>query len=247
MAKNKLSKSQMKKLRTNITKYAKDISSTSNQLVKTIEEMNASIYYGGNAANEWYKKADASVTSNVNFLKRLEQTLAKIDNLIKNAERVTGGASNSTVGSTAVAGAGAAAGIGAGAGSSFGNNGAELGGGTIPTGTGNNNNNSNNNNNNSSKTYGHNDYTPGSNSNQSNKSVAPASRVTQSSSAQISAKTLAEKAAAEQKKSVESNAVRAASIGTKESVTAARDAARKAEAAKQTQTMLANSQRKRIF
>ncbi|MBE6161653.1 MAG: hypothetical protein E7158_05510 [Firmicutes bacterium] len=245
MAKNKLSKSKMKSLSKGISKYAKDISNTSNKLIKIIEEMNGSVYYGGDAANKWYKKADDSVTSNVNFLKRLEQTLAKINELIKKMDNVT--PPSPTAGSTAVAGAGAAAGIGAGAGSSFGNNGAELGGGTIPTGTGNNNNSNNNNNSASSKTYGHNDYTPGSNSNQSNKSVAPASRVTQSSSAQISAKTLAEKAAAEQKKSVESNAVRAASIGTKESVTAARDAARKAEAAKQTQTMLANSQRKRIF
>ncbi|MBE6161658.1 MAG: hypothetical protein E7158_05535 [Firmicutes bacterium] len=160
MAKNKLSKSQIKKLKTNITKYAKDISNTSNQLVKTIEEMNASIYYGGDAANEWYKKADASVTSNVNFLKRLEQTLAKIDNLIKNAERVTGGASNSTVGSTAVAGAGA--GIGAGAGAAMSNNqGSGTGntggvGGTQPTNPAGSSNN---------KSYGHNDYTPGSNSN----------------------------------------------------------------------------------
>ena len=156
MAKNKLSKSKMKSLSKGISKYAKDISNTSNQLVKTIEEMNGSVYYGGDAANKWYKKADDSVTSNVNFLKRLESTLAKINELIKKMDNATGGTANSTAGNSssgAAAAASAAAAMSNNQGSGTGNTG---GGSSQPTNPADSSNN---------KSYGHNDYTPGSNSN----------------------------------------------------------------------------------
>ena len=83
MAKNKISLKQFEKYISNIKKYRDSIKKTNKKLITTITNMNKSVYYGGNTANEWYRKADASVTSNEKFLEKLELNIAKLEKRYK--------------------------------------------------------------------------------------------------------------------------------------------------------------------